>query len=59
MVHQLNSLGARTPVLRTLLFGLVETRVLPDAALVSLGLQALLGPGLTRFVQRWKRLAPA
>lgn len=59
MVHQLNSLGARAAVLRTLLFRLVETRILPDAALVSLGLQALLGPGLTRFVQRCKRFAPA
>ncbi len=59
MVHQLNSLGARGPVLRTLLFRLRETRALPDRALVSLGLQALLGPGLTSLVQRCKGRLPA
>ena len=54
MVHQLNSLGARGPVLRTLLFRLCETRALPTPALVSLGLQAIVGRRATRFVQRWK-----
>jgi plasmid stability protein len=54
MIHQLNSLGARGPVLRTLLFRLLETRVLPSAALVSLGLQAMVGPGAVRVIQRWK-----
>ncbi|MEO6969963.1 MAG: glycosyltransferase family 2 protein [Chthoniobacterales bacterium] len=54
MIHQLNSLGARGAVLRTLLFYLVETRVLPSAALVSLGLQAIVGPGAVRVIQRWK-----
>jgi glycosyltransferase involved in cell wall biosynthesis len=54
MVHQLNSLGARGPLLRALRFRTFETRVLPDAPLVSLGIQALLGPRLTRWVQRWK-----
>lgn len=54
MIHQLNSLGARGAVLRTLLFYLVETRVWPSAALVSLGLQAIVGPGAVRVIQRWK-----
>ena len=59
MIHQLNSLGARGPVLQTLLFRLFETRVLPSAALLSLGLQAILGPGLVRRIQRWKGRARA
>ena len=59
MVHQLNSLGVRGPVLRTLFFRLLETRELPDRPLVSVGLQALLGPGITRLVQRWKGRVPA
>ncbi|HEX4667111.1 MAG TPA: glycosyltransferase family 2 protein [Chthoniobacterales bacterium] len=54
MVHQLNSLGARGPVLRTLLFRLLETRALPTPALVRLGLQAIVGRSATRFVQGWK-----
>ncbi len=54
MVHQLNSLGARGPVLRTLLFRLFETRAWPTPALVSLGLQAIVGPRATRLAQRWK-----
>jgi glycosyltransferase involved in cell wall biosynthesis len=54
MVHQLNSLGARRPVLRTLLFRLLEARALPTPALVSLGLQAIVGRRATRFVQGWK-----
>ena len=59
MMHQLNSLGARGPVLQTLLFRLLETRVWPTASLLSLGLQAILGPGAVRSVQRWKGRAPA
>jgi glycosyltransferase involved in cell wall biosynthesis len=51
MVHQLNSLGVRGPILRTLLFRIRETRVLPDASLVSLGAQALLGSRMTRWLQ--------
>jgi len=54
MIHQMNSLGARAAVLRALLFRLLETRVLPSAALVSLGLQAIVGPGAVRVIQRWK-----
>ena len=54
MIHQLNSLGARGPVLQTLLFRLFETRVLPSPALVSLALQAIVGPGAVRVIQRWK-----
>jgi len=59
MIHQLNSLGARGPVLRTFLFRLLETRALPTAALVSLGLQAMVGPAGVRWVQRWKDRARA
>jgi glycosyltransferase involved in cell wall biosynthesis len=59
MVHQLNSLGARGPILRTLLFRLLEARVPLDQPLLSVGLQALLGPGLTRLVQRLKGGVPA
>jgi len=59
MIHQLNSLGARGPVLRTFLFRLLETRALPTAALVSLGLQAMVGPAVVRWVQRRKDRARA
>ena len=54
MIHQLNSLGARTAVLQTLLFRMVEARVLPSWVLLNLGLQAILGPAVVRRVQRWK-----
>ena len=54
MVHQLNSLGARAAVLRTLLFHLREARAVPTPELVSLGVQAIVGPGVTRLVQRWQ-----
>ena len=59
MIHQLNSLGARGPVLQTLLFRVVEARVLPTSALLSLGLQAVLGPGAVRLVQWLKGRARA
>jgi len=54
MIHQLNSLGARGPVLQTLLFRMLETRVLPSWTLLNLGLQAVLGPGVVRMVQGLK-----
>jgi glycosyltransferase involved in cell wall biosynthesis len=54
MIHQLNSLGARGPVLQTLLFRTCEARVLPTLTHLNLGLQAVLGPGVVRMVQRWK-----
>lgn len=54
MIHQLNSLGARGPVLRTFLFRIFEARVLPSWPLLNLGLQAVLGPSVVRTVQRWK-----
>jgi glycosyltransferase involved in cell wall biosynthesis len=54
MIHQLNSLGARGPVLRTLLFRLIETRALPTSSLVSLGVQAIVGPRAVGLLQRWK-----
>lgn len=54
MMHQLNALGARGAVLRTLLFRVLETRVLPPPTLLSLGLQAIVGPRWVRRVQRWK-----
>ena len=59
MIHQLNSLGARGSVLRTFLFRLLETRALPTAALVSLGLQAMVGPAVVCWVQRRKDRARA
>ena len=59
MIHQLNSLGARGAVLQTLLFRLLETRVLPGAPLLRLGLQAILGPGAVSLIQRWKGRASA
>ena len=54
MIHQLNSLGARGPVLKTLLFRLLEARALPTRSLLSLGVQAILGPRAVRLVQRLK-----
>ncbi len=54
MIHQLNALGARGAVLRTLLFHLAETRVFPPGILLNLGLQALIGPGAVGWVQRWR-----
>jgi len=54
MIHQLNSLGARGPVLQTLLFRMLETRVLPSWTLLNLGLQAVLGTGVVRVVQGLK-----
>jgi glycosyltransferase involved in cell wall biosynthesis len=54
MIHQLNSLGARGPVLQTLLFRTCEARVFPTLTDLNLGLQAVLGPGIVRMVQRWK-----
>ena len=59
MIHQLNSLGARRSVLQVLLFRLLEARVLPTSSLLNLGLQAVLGPGAVRLVQRWKGRASA
>ena len=59
MIHQLNSLGARGAVLQTLLFRILEARVLPTSSLLSLGLQALLGPGAVGLIQRWKGRASA
>ena len=57
MIHQLNSLGARGPVLQTLLFRIREAGVLPTLTHLNLGLQAVLGPGVVRMVQRWKGAA--
>ena len=54
MIHQLNSLGARGPVLQTLALSHLEARVLPTFTLLNLGLQAVLGPGVVRMVQRLK-----
>ena len=59
MIHQLNSLGARRAVLQTLLFRTCEARALPSLTHFSLGLQAILGPGMVRMVQRWKGAARA
>ncbi len=55
MIHQLNGLGARAAVLRTLWFHICAARVLPSAPLLGLGAQALLGPRAVHFVQWWKR----
>jgi glycosyltransferase involved in cell wall biosynthesis len=52
MIHQLNSLGARGAVLKTLMFRALETRVFPTPALLGLGLQAIVGPRIVRLVQR-------
>lgn len=54
MVHQLNALGARGPVLKTLLFRLFEAGALPTRSLLSLGVQAIVGPRAVRLVQRLK-----
>ena len=54
MIHQLNSLGARRAVLKTLAFHILEARVAPPPVLCNLGLQALLGPKAVGWVQRWK-----
>ncbi|MEP6809890.1 MAG: glycosyltransferase family 2 protein [Chthoniobacterales bacterium] len=54
MIHQLNSLGARGAVLRTLAFHTLEARVPPPPVLLNLGLQAALGPRAVGWVQRWK-----
>lgn len=54
MIHQLNSLGARAAVLKTLMFRTFEARVLPSVQLVSLGVQAIVGPRVVRFVQLLK-----
>lgn len=54
MVHQLNSLGAREAVLKTLLFHLAEARILPGPTLLNLGVQALVGSRIVQLVQRLK-----
>ena len=54
MIHQLNSLGARGAVLRTLMFRALEVRVFPTRALLGLGLQAMVGSGVVRLVRRLK-----
>ena len=54
MIHQLNSLGARAAVLQRLLFRTCEALALPSLAHLNLGVQALLGPGTVRMVQRLK-----
>lgn len=54
MIHQLNSLGARGALLKTLLFRVWEARTPPTAALLGLALQALLGPRAVRLIQRLK-----
>jgi hypothetical protein len=54
MIHQLNALGARGPVLKTLLFRALETRVFPTPVLLGLGLQAIVGPRIVRLIQRLK-----
>ncbi|MGI8437852.1 MAG: glycosyltransferase family 2 protein [Chthoniobacterales bacterium] len=58
MIHQLNSLGARGAVLRTLAFHVFEARVRPPLILLNLGLQALLGRSAVGWVQRWKGRTP-
>ena len=59
MIHQLNSLGARGAVLKTLLFRLFEARVFPTPSLLNLGVQAIVGPRAVRFIQRLKGRAKA
>lgn len=54
MIHQLNALGARAAVLRTLVFHAFEARVVPPLGLMNLGVQAIVGPRWVRKVQRWK-----
>ena len=54
MIQQLNTLGARGAVLRTLLFHIFEARILPPPILLNLGLQAIVGPQVVRWVQSWK-----
>jgi len=54
MIHQLNSLGARGAVLQTLLFRMIEARILPTPTLLKLGLQAIVGPRAVQLVQRLK-----
>ncbi len=51
MIHQLNSLGARGAVLRTLFFHAWEAGVAPSFTLLGLGVQAVVGPRLVRLVQ--------
>ncbi len=55
MIHQLNSLGARGAVLRTLWFHAFEARVPPSWTLIGLGVQAVVGPRGVRLVQALKR----
>ena len=54
MIHQLNSIGARGAVLKTLLFRLLETRVFLTPSLFSVGLQAIAGPRAVRLIQQLK-----
>ena len=54
MIHQLNGLGARSAVLKTLLFHVFEARILPPPILLNLGVQAIVGPQCVRWVQEWK-----
>ena len=54
MIHQLNSLGARGAVLKTLMFHIFEARTLPPPILLNLGFQAMVGPRWVRLVQRLK-----
>ena len=54
MIHQLNSIGARGAVLKTLLFRLLETRVFLTPSLFNVGLQAIAGPRAVRLIQQLK-----
>jgi glycosyltransferase involved in cell wall biosynthesis len=54
MIHQLNSIGARGAVLKTLLFRLLEARVFLTSSLFSVGLQAIAGPRAVRLIQQLK-----
>jgi glycosyltransferase involved in cell wall biosynthesis len=54
MIHQLNGLGARGAVLKTLLFHILKARILPPPILLNLGFQAMVGPRWVGLVQRLK-----